>query len=63
MDKAMEVVTVITGETMVKVIDFAGCEGFAFDMAMEVLSRCPRLQVFSRANIQLKDLIQLPQEQ
>ncbi|KAK5801615.1 hypothetical protein F5H01DRAFT_355947 [Linnemannia elongata] len=39
------------------------CEGFTSAMAMEVLSTSSRLQEFSCSHIQLKDFIQLPQEQ
>ncbi|KAF9900689.1 hypothetical protein EC991_007029 [Linnemannia zychae] len=41
-----------------EVLDVTGCEGFTSAMAMEVLSKCPRLQGFSCPYIQLKDLVQ-----
>ncbi|KAK3814845.1 MAG: hypothetical protein JOS17DRAFT_795204 [Linnemannia elongata] len=46
-----------------EILNVVGSEGFTSAMAMEVLSRCPRLQEFSCPCILLKDLIQLPQEQ
>ncbi|KAF9544516.1 hypothetical protein EC957_011912 [Mortierella hygrophila] len=46
-----------------EVLNVVGCERFTSAMAMEVLSKCPRLQVFSCPHIQLKDLIQLPQDE
>lgn len=46
-----------------EILNVVGCEGFTSAMAIEVLSKCPRLQEFSCPHIQLKDLIQFPQEQ
>ncbi|KAG0302492.1 hypothetical protein BGZ97_002325 [Linnemannia gamsii] len=46
-----------------EVLDVVGCEEFFSAMAMDVLSRCPRLQEFSCPQIRLKDLVQSPQEQ
>ncbi|KAF9924884.1 hypothetical protein FBU30_005227 [Linnemannia zychae] len=45
-----------------EVIDVASCREFTSAMAIEVLSRCPRLQEFSCPCIQLTDLINFPQQ-
>ncbi|KAG0379803.1 hypothetical protein BGX24_011662 [Mortierella sp. AD032] len=45
-----------------EILDVVGCEGFTSAMAMEVLSRCHRLQDFRCPHIQLKDLIQEQQQ-
>ncbi|KAF9155855.1 hypothetical protein BG015_008326 [Linnemannia schmuckeri] len=41
-----------------EVLDVVGCDGFTSAMALEMLSRCPRLQEFSCPHIHLKDFVQ-----